>query len=706
MSRSKVNSLARPADGMSPGGLVDAEVGQAEAGALAPLPRARRRRRRSLWPLWLLLVVGAGAGYGGWRWWWSQKQVAETTRSIYTVRRGDLPIAITEGGSLKALTAEVYKCEVEGSTTIISLVPEGTVISEEDVEKGKVLVELDSAELRERLTQQEITYANAESTYEAAKEDHAITKSEGESNIKNGELNVKFGRMDLEQYVGQALCTDALSGKVDLLKLADGLFRGAREQRQELEGELAKALKEVDAALAAPAEDTATPPSREQPLPAEPGDESDRFAGVSQPERDERVGGQSLQAKRKHEADIELAIEKFKRAADEVVWTARLAKRGFVSQNELEADQLALKSSVIDLQQALSARELFLRYEFPKKAEEFLSIYLERGKELDRVNARARAALAQAGARLKSAEATYLVQKAKFEKLTSQVDNCMIRATKPGLVVYATTGGHYRSRGEPIEEGSTVRERQEIIKLPDISTLAVAIKVHESVVDKVKVELRATIRIDAFPNMRLTGKVNRVSSFPDASSRWLNPDLKQYETDVSIDGVHANLKPGMSAEVEIRVDTRNDVLQVPVQAVTGRRGKSVVYLVQGEGEEERAVELGESNDKFVEVVQGVAEGDRILLEAPQTMSVEQEEEGEDEREGEEGEKEDAVGPPSPPGPSPGGPREMRPKGGAVGKGRDGEPRRRRPGGAPGKRPPGAEKGGKRPAGGARKAPTT
>jgi len=161
------------------------------------------------------------------------------------VRRGDLPITITEGGSLKALKSEVIKCEVEGVTTIISLVPEGIRITDEDVKKGKVLVELDSANLRERLTQQEITFANAEATYTAAKEAFEIQKSEGESNIKNGELNVKFGRMDLEHYVGQTLCTGALAGKVDLLKLADQLFEEARGERHRVEGEVAKALKAV-----------------------------------------------------------------------------------------------------------------------------------------------------------------------------------------------------------------------------------------------------------------------------------------------------------------------------------------------------------------------------------------------------------------------------------------------------------------------------
>ena len=684
MSRNRTDTVPDVADDVQPALLVGEDEAAAAGEGLASAPlRVRRRRRRALWPLVLVLMVLGGIGYGGWQWWQSRATTTGAVRSTFVVRRGDLPITVSEGGSLKALNAEVYKCEVEGSTTIISLVPEGIVITEEDVKNKKILVELDSSELRERLTQQEITYANAESSYQAAKEDYAITESENESNIKNGELNVKFGRMDLEHYVGQDLCTEALADRVDLVKLASQLYGEARQQREGIRAEIVKAMGDVEAELAAPVSEKAGPPPKKAERPEASKEKDEGLADVTDPDRDERLGGAALQAKRGHDASIDLAIEKFKRAADELIWTARLEKKGFVSSNELEADQLALKSSIIDLQQALGARELFLRYEFPKKAEEFLSIYRERGKELGRIEARARAALAQAQAKLKSAEATYLVQKAKFEKLKSQVDNCIIRATKPGLVVYATTGGSWRGHGEPIEEGSSVRERQEIIKLPDISSLAVAIKVHESVVDKVKVGTPANIRIDAFEKMRLTGKVHKVGVLPDATSRWMNPDLKQYETDVSIDGVHANLKPGMSAEVEILVATVKDVVQVPVQAVSARAGRSVVYVMAGDGEEERPVKLGESNDKFVAVLSGLEEGEEILLEAPQAVTAQDEEGEQADKDEEKGET--PAGPPRQPGP--GGERRMQPRDGRGGQ----------PGGVPKGRPEGAQP--RRPKGG-------
>jgi len=589
---------------------------QAEEQWLAqpPAPQAGAPRRRLLLPVVVLLVVAAAVAaaiaalkVGG--------QGGKPPRATYVVRRGDLPIVIAETGSLDALKSEVIKSRVDGSTTILSLVEEGTIITEEDVKKGRILVELDSSRVRDKLTQQQINYASAEAAYKQAKEAYDIQKSSNESNVREAELNVKFSRMDLEAYVGQELADAALAGKVDLLKLAEQLYAEARDHRQGLEAEVAAALKQVERALKGQGTSGGlrTSPSGSKPPM--------KIFGVSEPgTMTHRLGGSALQQKRKLEADISLAYEEFKRAADKVISYANLTRLGVKSAQQLEAEQLALMRQRVALEQALTARELFLRYQFPKQAEQLLSLYRERCRELERIKARGRAALAQAEATLRSAESKYIVQKAELEDLQEQLKNCIIRATKPGLVVYATTGRHWRYRGEPVREGSTVYERQKILRLPDLSTMAVRLRIHESVVDKVKVGLPARITVDAFPKRKFKGKVVKVAVMPASDTSWLNPDLKEYETVVDIEGDKTGLKPGMSAEVEIDVKTLKNVLQVPVQAVATLKGKTVVYVIGPDGgEEPREVEVGESNETMVEIRSGLREGERILLEAPQIV---------------------------------------------------------------------------------------
>jgi len=151
----------------------------------------------------------------------------------------------------------------------------------------------------------------------------------------------------------------------------------------------------------------------------------------------------------------------------------------------------------------------------------------------------------------------------------------------------------------------------------------------------------ARVKIDAFPEMKLTGKVHKVAVL--AKSEWFNPDLKEYETTISIDGVHPSLKPGMSAEVEILVGTLRNVIRIPIQAVTARAGNTVVFLLDGSGNEEvREVVTGEANESFVEIKSGLVEGDVVLLEAPQTIEPE---EGEDVKRPDKDVK-DSSGPPS------------------------------------------------------------
>ncbi len=652
-----------------------------------------------MWPWLLLLVILGGAGAGGWQLWRSSRQEVSVIRATYTVQRGDLPIVVNDSGSLEALHSEIVKSRVEGQATIISIIPEGTIITDEDVKNGKVLVELDSSEIREKLTQQEVTFATAEAAYKQAKELFDIEKSSADSKTMQGELNVRFGKMDLEAYVGLALAQDALAGRLDLTKLAIALHDEAVSHRKGVEADVKAAFAEVLDAL----KEAAKPPDRSAPGPPEEGDGSpepkakapvapkpppDAAADAPGGQAGKALGGEVLQTKRKLEANIGLTFEEFKRAADKVASYARLKRLGIKSSQQLEAEQLALLRNGITLDQALAARELFLRYDLPKGAEKLLSGYNEAGRELERIKARGRAGISAAEAEVKSNEAKYLLQKDKLAKLTAQLEYSVMKATKPGLVVYGTSGGDWRRRGEPMDVGTQVIERQEIIKMPDLSTLAVKIKVHESVVDKVRVDQPARIRVDAFASRSFTGKVLKVAILPNTSSSWLNPDLKEYDAEISIEGDTSGLKPGMSADVEIDVKTLRKVLQVPVQAIGAHRGKTVVYVVNPKGVEEmREVVIGEANDKLAEIRSGLAEGERVLMEAPQIVSVHDEEA----EKGKKKEEEELNGGP-PPDPSalkrPAGPPEgggERPSGRPGGRpGRD----RSKPRGSGGGRPPG------------------
>ena len=72
----------------------------------------------------------------------------------------------------------------------------------------------------------------------------------------------------------------------------------------------------------------------------------------------------------------------------------------------------------------------------------------------------------------------------------------------------------------------------------------------------------------------------------------------------------------MSAQAEIMVDKVSDALSVPIQAVSTYNGQRLCYVLRGQTPEPRLVETGQFNDKFIQVVKGLSEGEQVLLHQP------------------------------------------------------------------------------------------
>jgi multidrug efflux pump subunit AcrA (membrane-fusion protein) len=212
-----------------------------------------------------------------------------------------------------------------------------------------------------------------------------------------------------------------------------------------------------------------------------------------------------------------------------------------------------------------------------------------------------------------------------------QLEKCTIVAKKTGLVVYggARDDMVYYGGEERIREGATVRERQAIITIPDMTRMSVNVKIHESYIKKIKKGQKARITVDAFPDDILTGEITKVGVLPDSQNRWMNPDMKVYLTTITIDGTHDWVKPGMSSKVEILVNKLVDCVYVPVQAIAPEGDKQVCYIGRGLKPERREVQIGEFNDEFIEVKNGIKEGERVMLRTPD--GIEREKVGKDQK---------------------------------------------------------------------------
>jgi HlyD family secretion protein len=341
---------------------------------------------------------------------------------------------------------------------------------------------------------------------------------------------------------------------------------------------------------------------------------------ISKSDFEKYVEGDWPQARTNAVSAITLAAEDLARAKDTLNWTEVLAKKDYATKSQLQADRLDLDKKQIALDQSQVALSLLEKYTYPKQRRLLEATVESNTKELERLKQRSASQVAQSEADLTSRKRTLALQQERLDDLKKQMAATKINAPSDGLVVYSLGGGGSYS-STLIEEGASIRFRQEIIKLPNINQMVIEIRVHEAHVTKIHEGLPAYVTIDSMPDMRLKGHVHKVAVLPDSSSRYYNPTLKVYVTEVLIDDpLPAELKPGVSGRAEVVITNLVNVLAVPLQAVTSIKGEQVCFV--GRNHDKKPVEVGHYNDKFIEIRSGIKESDEILM-APLLMEADE-----------------------------------------------------------------------------------
>lgn len=454
--------------------------------------------------------------------WVFRPKPSESATSYYEVRSGDFTVSIIEGGTLAAVSEISIRNEVEGTSRIIFIVPEGSY-----VKKGDLLVELDSAQAQDQVNLQQINYEKAQFALVQAQQQLEIQRSTTNSDIRAAALKLAFAKLDLEKFErGQRI--------VDLIEA------------------------------------------------------SNKF----------------VQA----EAQLAVNLENYN-------WTTNLFEKGYETKQKLDVDRLAVLNNRNSLIVASNTIWMLQEFDQRKQKETFESNVREAEQELVRVQAQSQRKISQFEADLLSQSNTLSLNLKKLERDRKNLDATKIRAPQDGLVVYPVGENRFSSESL-IEEGAVVRNRQELIKLPDTTRMKVTIRVHESHVNMVRHGLPAYVILDSMPDERFAGVVEKVALLPDTQSRWGNPNLKVYNTEVYITDKLPDIKPGVSAKAEVIITNIANTLSVPIQAVTTLKGRQVVYLARGANPEPKPVEVGLYNTKFIQLVSGVKAGDRVLLAPP------------------------------------------------------------------------------------------
>jgi len=329
------------------------------------------------------------------------------------------------------------------------------------------------------------------------------------------------------------------------------------------------------------------------------------------------VEGEALQTLRNAQIEITNVMETLKIADERLEWTEKLYEQGFETKGNLDKDRLTVSQTRLKLEQAQKELWMVETYDNPKKQRSLEAALQEAKEDLARVKLQNDRRLAQCQADVESQKKTLALSQEKLSREKEQLAATKIYAPQDGLVVYGSAGSHWSSESM-IEEGAVVRNRQEIIKLPDTSAMKVSIKIHESHINQVERGQPAFVVLDSLPDQRFRGYVSKVAPLPDSQSRWGNPDLKVYATEIRVTDNLPDIKPGVSARAEVLITNLPSVLSVPIQAVTTYKGKPVVFLARAP-QEPVPVTVGQYNTKFIEICSGVEDGDRVLLTPPFDM---------------------------------------------------------------------------------------
>jgi len=191
-------------------------------------------------------------------------------------------------------------------------------------------------------------------------------------------------------------------------------------------------------------------------------------------------------------------------------------------------------------------------------------------------------------------------------------------APREGLVVYATSGDEENRK--KISVGMTPLEGMDLIYLPDVSSMLVDIQVSEVDVAKLKVGLPAEIRLDAYPDAVFKGEIKVIA---DLAKRKLNlmtgkaSGAKIFDVTLSVLERDLRLKPGLTATADIIVHEYDNALYIPVQSVFfDAERQPFVYVRQGGKAAPRTISIGESNERFVVIKEGLQEGEEVLQGRP------------------------------------------------------------------------------------------
>lgn len=216
---------------------------------------------------------------------------------------------------------------------------------------------------------------------------------------------------------------------------------------------------------------------------------------------------------------------------------------------------------------------------------------------------------------LDNAQYNYDTAQSKLEEAESNLSETVIVSPMDGVVI-----------GEPVTDGTMAVQGNSnptvIMRIADLSRKQIFAKVDETDIGSVRVGQKATFTVDAYNGKTFTATVSKISqtdmdnswniSNSSSSSSSSSAAVIYYSVTLDVDDPEGLLMPSMTARVDIETANKDNALAVPLSALkTDKQGTYVIVIKDDGSTENRYVETGIYGDEFVEIINGLAEGESV-----------------------------------------------------------------------------------------------
>lgn len=271
----------------------------------------------------------------------------------------------------------------------------------------------------------------------------------------------------------------------------------------------------------------------------------------------------------------------------------------------MELDRITLENDLIEAQR--NNQSDLLRLERAKRD-------FERLRDLHEKKFAQEKEYLDAETNYKLAQIQIEVSEARLKNAKENLDKTIIRAPQSGVISDLNV-----NEGQVIIGATSVNEGTRLMIIHDLSSLYVRLEINELDIAKIKEGMPAEVSFDSLPELNFEGVVSEIHPFAFNQS-----NLRVFRIEVTFDTKGITVRPGISADIRIVTDRAEDAVTVSLSAVFADEEERYVYVVeeaQKETVEKRPVEIGISDTKWVEIREGLTEGETVSLVKPTGRSL-------------------------------------------------------------------------------------